>query len=41
MAFPNIIGSLLLAPQLLERLKDYWGRYTSGKMMGSVKETSS
>ena len=33
MAFPNIIGSIILAPRVLERLQDYWGRYTSGKML--------
>ena len=32
MAFPNIIGSVFLAPKVLEKLRDYWGRYTSGQM---------
>ncbi|MBI81975.1 MAG: alanine glycine permease [Planctomycetaceae bacterium] len=32
MAFPNIVGSIVLAPLVLERLRDYWGRYTSGEM---------
>jgi len=32
MAFPNIVGSVVLAPLVLERLQDYWGRYTSGEM---------
>ena len=32
MAFPNIIGSIILAPKVLEKLNDYWGRYTSGEM---------
>jgi AGCS family alanine or glycine:cation symporter len=32
MAFPNIVGSIVLAPLVLERLQDYWGRYTSGEM---------
>lgn len=32
MAFPNIVGSVVLAPLVLERLRDYWGRYTSGEM---------
>lgn len=32
MAFPNILGSVLLAPDLLKRLNDYWGRFTTGKM---------
>jgi alanine or glycine:cation symporter, AGCS family len=32
MAFPNIIGSVILAPRLLRKLQDYWGRYQDGKM---------
>jgi alanine or glycine:cation symporter, AGCS family len=32
MAFPNIIGSVILAPKVLARLRDYWGRYKSGEM---------
>lgn len=36
MAFPNILGSLALAPELLARLKDYWSRYTSGKMTAAL-----
>ncbi len=32
MAFPNIVGSIILAPRVLEIVKDYWGRYTSGVM---------
>ena len=32
MAFPNIIGSVILAPVVLVKVKDYWGRYTSGAM---------
>ena len=32
MAFPNIIGSVILAPYVVEKVKDYWGRYTSGQM---------
>ena len=32
MAFPNIVGSIILAPAVLERVRDYWGRYTSGEM---------
>ncbi|MCA9556653.1 MAG: alanine:cation symporter family protein, partial [Myxococcales bacterium] len=27
MAFPNILGGLLLAPTVKEKLTDYWGRY--------------
>ena len=32
MAFPNIVGSIILAPKVLEKLRDYWSRYTSGEM---------
>ena len=32
MAFPNIVGSIILAPRVLEKVRDYWGRYTSGEM---------
>lgn len=32
MAFPNIVGSIILAPKVLGLFRDYWGRYTSGKM---------
>ena len=32
MAFPNIVGSVILAPKVLDKLNDYWGRYTSGEM---------
>jgi AGCS family alanine or glycine:cation symporter len=32
MAFPNIIGSIILAPKVLPLVRDYWRRYTSGEM---------
>ena len=32
MAFPNIIGGVLLSPQIKEVLNEYWARYRSGKM---------
>lgn len=32
MAFPNIVGSIMLAPEVLKKVQDYWGRYTSGEM---------
>ncbi len=32
MAFPNIVGSVILAPRLLERVRDYWNRYQSGEI---------
>ena len=32
MAFPNIIGSILLAPRVLEKVRDYWNRYQLGEM---------
>ena len=32
MAFPNIIGSIILAPRALGKVRDYWSRYQSGEM---------
>jgi AGCS family alanine or glycine:cation symporter len=32
MAFPNIIGSAILAPKVLAKVRDYWERYQSGQM---------
>ena len=32
MAFPNIVGSVILAPRVLEKVRDYWNRYQSGEM---------
>ena len=32
MAFPNIVGSIILAPKVLQKVRDYWGRYQSGEM---------
>ena len=32
MAFPNIIGSIMLAPFVLKKVRHYWDRYTSGAM---------
>ena len=32
MAFPNIVGSIILAPYVLAKVKDYWARYQSGEM---------
>ncbi|MFT5495119.1 MAG: AGCS family alanine or glycine:cation symporter [Kiritimatiellia bacterium] len=32
MAFPNIIGSVMLAPKVKARMDDYWGRYKAGNM---------
>ena len=32
MAFPNIIGGIILSPQIKERLQEYWGRLQSGEM---------
>ena len=32
MAFPNIVGSILLAPRVKELLRDYWKRYKSNAM---------
>ena len=33
MAFPNILGSIILAPTVLGKVKDYWQRYQSGQMV--------
>ena len=38
MAFPNILGSVILAPKVLAKLQDYWGRYTAGKMPTYAEE---
>jgi AGCS family alanine or glycine:cation symporter len=32
MAFPNIVGGIILSPQIKEVLNDYWARYKSGEM---------
>lgn len=32
MAFPNIIGSVILAPKVLVLAQDYWGRYQAGEL---------
>ena len=32
MAFPNIIGGIILSPQIKACLQDYWGRLQSGEM---------
>jgi alanine or glycine:cation symporter, AGCS family len=32
MAVPNIIGGIILAPQIKERLNEYWGRLQRGEM---------
>jgi len=32
MAFPNIVGSIILAPIVLKKVQDYWQRYQSGEM---------
>jgi len=32
MAFPNIIGCVILAPKVRERLDEYWARFRSGTM---------
>ncbi len=32
MAFPNIVGGVILAPQVRSHLRDYWQRYRSGVM---------
>lgn len=37
MAFPNILGLFLLSGQVSRKLKDYWGRYTTGQMPATRK----
>lgn len=32
MAFPNIIGGIILSPQIKQRLNEYWGRLQRGEM---------
>ena len=32
MAFPNIVGGIILSPQIKATLKDYWARLQSGEM---------
>ncbi len=32
MAFPNIIGGVILSPQIKAVLKEYWGRYKAGEL---------
>ena len=32
MAFPNIIGCIIMSPQIKDRLKEYWGRYKAGEI---------
>jgi AGCS family alanine or glycine:cation symporter len=32
MAFPNIVGSVILAPHVKRKVDDYWRRYQSGEM---------
>ena len=32
MAFPNIVGSVFLAPKVWGLVQDYWRRFTSGEM---------
>ena len=32
MAFPNIIGGIILSPQIKATLQEYWARLKSGEM---------
>ena len=38
MAFPNIIGLLILAPKVRQDLKDYWQRYKAGEFEVDAKK---
>jgi AGCS family alanine or glycine:cation symporter len=33
MAFPNIIGGIILSPRIKACLNEYWGRYKRGEMV--------
>ena len=33
MAFPNIVGGVILSPRIKACLNEYWGRYKSGEMV--------
>ena len=33
MAFPNILGGVLLSPQVRATLNEYWDRFKSGEMV--------
>jgi alanine or glycine:cation symporter, AGCS family len=33
MAFPNVVGMVILAPRVLAKLDDYWKRHSSGAML--------
>lgn len=38
MAFPNIIGGIILAPMVHRKVKDYWARFRSGELDGSTPQ---
>lgn len=40
MAFPNILGLLLLTPQVRDKLADYWKRYEAGDFDRGRKESA-
>ena len=35
MAFPNIIGGIILAPMVKRKVQDYWARFKAGELDGS------
>ena len=35
MAFPNIIGGIILAPMVKRKVQDYWARFRAGELDGS------
>lgn len=38
MAFPNVIGLLILAPEVKADLKDYWKKYKSGQILENLNK---
>lgn len=40
MAFPNIIGGIILAPLVKRKVADYWQKFRSGELDGSTPDTT-
>ncbi len=38
MAFPNIIGGIILAPMVKRKVEDYWARFKAGELDGSAPD---
>jgi len=39
MAFPNIVGCIIMCPQIKNRLNEYWGRYKAGEIKAYPRNT--